>query len=591
MRKIFRMAKAELGKIFMRPSMFILATVLIIALILSFFFFTPDPKSGKTKLTYGKQVIANIQSQFDKKALEVDEELILIKTDIDKYMSEENDTFKLFKDETFAVYDAYNNFYNIVVNNYKTDKLPKAREGFKKFREVVLNYKEEVLNKKINGQYVNFFITINEFNYIDKTIKNLLQALPTESQLDEITSQSAIDRLEVIKSSFSQELQKIESIVFNDVKPIVIENKDLESLLGTYYTPNITELETGYVRAGTLKKLYDEIYSFYLENSTSSSDEDVAIINEKIAHYYDYVQMCKTLLNNNFELLRIGNKTDDEIIKYNGFSGISIYNLKLDITTSKYFYDLNNDLDEKNDTFGYEYLNVFNFNTNSGTETNAYDFTFFAMQILSSLIILFVIFFAGSAITGEQNTGTLKMTAIRPYSRNKIFSGKFLACFNVSFILLIISFVASFVVGLASYGLPTQNVLVVMNASTVFILHPMIVMLIYLASLIIDILFYIALAILISMLIKPTTINTAISASVFMLSAVLSGIITDSWIRFIPTTHLGLFKFFTNSNTAMFSYSIVPGVNFLISAGIVVVCIIMFDLIGRMLFARRSIDK
>ena len=589
MKKIFRMARAELGKIFMRPSMIILATILIVTLVLSFFFFTPT--QTKTKLTYADQPIYKIQSEFEKKADELDAELILIKTDIDKYLSEENNTYTALLHETQILCDAYDAFYRLVFDNYKAEKLSIAKKAYSDFREVVLNYKNNVLAAKVDGQYVNFFMTISEYKKIEKTITNLLETLPSNDELEDFDSQLAIDILEVVKSSFEEDLNDLENVIFNKITPIEIDDKDLKKLLDLYYTPNVVELTDGYERAGTLKKLYDEIYSFYTENLESANKDDVAIMNEKIAHYYDYVEMCKTLISNNFELLRIGTKTDEQIVTYNGFSGVSIYNLKLEITTSKYFYDLNNDEDEDNDSFGYEYLDVFNFNVNSGTATNAYDFTFFAMQILSSLIILFVIFFAGSAITGEQNSGTLKMTAIRPYSRNKIFSGKFLACFNVSLILLIVSFVASFVVGFASFGLPTQNVLVVMNASEIFILHPILVMLIYLASLIIDILFYILLSILISMLIKPTTINTAVSASVFIISTILSGCITDSWIRFIPTTHLGLFKFFTNSNTAMFSYSIVPGVNFLVSGGIVLVCIIMFDLIGRMLFTRKSIDK
>ena len=279
----------------------------------------------------------------------------------------------------------------------------------------------------------------------------------------------------------------------------------------------------------------------------------------------------------------IGNKTDDEIITYNGFSGVSIYNLKREITVSDYFY--------KNNTFGYEYLNAFNFNQNSGINTNAYDFAFYAMQILSSLIIIFVIFFASSSIVGEQNAGTLKMTATRPYTRNKIYSGKFLATFNVALILLIISLVASLVVGAATFGFTTQNVLVVMNASEVFILNPAVLMLIYVVSILIDIIFYIALAILISMLIKQTTINTALTSGIFIASTVITGTATASWIRFVPTTHLGLFKYFTTSNTSMFSFSVVPGINFITSLLIIVICIFAFDLIGRLLFTHKSIDK
>jgi len=306
-------------------------------------------------------------------------------------------------------------------------------------------------------------------------------------------------------------------------------------------------------------------------------------LNEHIARYYDYIQICKNLLNCNFELLRIGNKTDDQIVTYNGFSGVSIYNLKQSATISNYFLE--------NNTFGYEYLTAFNFGINSGTETNCFDFAFYAMQILSFLIALFVMFFACGMIAGEQNSGTLKMTAIRPYSRNKIYSGKFLACINVSLILLFVSFIASMAIGIASFGYTTQNVLVVANASTVSVISPLLLIGIYFVSILIDIIFYIALAIFISMIIKPTTISTAISSAVLIVTTILSGTTSASFIRFIPTAHTGLFKFFTTSNLGIFSYSIVPGINMITSIIVLAVSLLLLDLFGRYLFTHRSIDK
>ena len=183
------------------------------------------------------------------------------------------------------------------------------------------------------------------------------------------------------------------------------------------------------------------------------------------------------------------------------------------------------------------------------------------------------------------------MASIRPYTRNKIYSGKFLACLNVSFILLLVSFIASFVVGIASFGFTTQQVLVVMNASEVVIMPPIALMAIYFISILIDIIFYIALAILISMLIKPTTINTAVSTAVLIVSTILFGTVSKGWIRFIPSMHLGLYKFFTNSITGMFSFSVVPNFNMITSLIVVIVSIIIFDLLNRFLFTHRSIDK
>ena len=213
------------------------------------------------------------------------------------------------------------------------------------------------------------------------------------------------------------------------------------------------------------------------------------------------------------------------------------------------------------------------------------------MQILSMFITVFVIFFATSSLSGEQSSGTLKMIATRPYTRNKIFSGKFLACFNVALILLTVSLVSSLAIGFATYGFSFQKVLVVMNAETLFITNPIILLFIYLASILIDIVFYIALAIFISMIIKQATVSTGLSSAIYLVSIVLLGSIKASWIRFVPSLNLQLYKFFTISQSGMFSFSVVPNTSLLTCGIFTVAFIIVFDLFARLLFTHRSLDK
>lgn len=593
MKKIFRMANAELNKIFMRPSMFVLSTVLVVALVLSFFLFKPT--SINTKYTHELNSIAAIHLRFEGEYESIEEQLISAKKAIDEYIASESNTSNnnslahlqnLFQT---AKNQFYNQLYVAVVEMPKNNPYPSASDlaevsyEFEIFKECIEDIKTYILDN-VKNKEVNFFVTTGQLDRIYNTVKNLGETIPSENQLKDFTTQAIIDRINVMEESFDLDALNVE---VSKIKQIKINHDDLNKLLDLYYTPNMTEQTNGgittYTHTGKLKELYDNVSTYYYDNKDSAEKEDLTTMNEHIAKFYDYVQINKTLINNKFELLRIGNKTDDEIVNYNGFSGVSIYNLKLGITTSQYFLD--------NNTFGYEYLNAFNFNVNSGTQTNCYDFTFYAMQILSCLIVLFVIFFASGMISGEQNSGTLKMTAIRPYTRNKIYSGKFIACFNVALILLLVSFVASMAIGIATSGFTTQSALIVINASAVMVVNPIVLMLFYFASILIDVVFYIALSIFISMLIKPTTISTAITASIFIASTIITGTTTASWIRFIPTTHLGLYKYFTTSNPGMFSFSIVPGVNMITSIIVIVASILAFDLFGRFLFTHRSIDK
>lgn len=594
MKKIFRMANAELNKIFMKPSMFVLSTILVVALVLGFFMFKPTTQN--TKFTYELNSATAIYNKFIEDYNDFEYELVSAKKSIDGFLADENDTLTIFQNKSQATSNQlYNRLYVSVLEMENTetptaDDYAEVKEEFNIFATLIEDLKSFMLTSVKNKQ-VNFFITNAEYDQIYKEIRSISENIPSfgENNDDLITTKAIIDYTNVLVSAYDL---KALNVKINKLERIEINNEELSNLLTLYYTPNITETMIGtdveYNHTGKLEQLFNDVCNYYFENNANVGETFpektfMANLNEKIAKYYDYIQICKNLLKNNFELMRIGTKTDEQIVNYNGFSGTSIYNLKKSITTSKYFFD--------NNTFGYEYLTAFNFGVNSGNQTNAYDFAFFAMQILSALIVLFVIFFACGVISGEQNSGTLKMTAIRPYTRNKIYSGKFLACFNVALILLIVSFIASMAVGIATFGFTTQNALIVINANNVVIINPILLMLIYFGTILIDIIFYIALAIFISMLVKPTTISTAITACIFMASTIICGITSASWIKFLPTTHLGLFKYFTTSNLGLFSFSVVPGVNMMISIIIVLCSIFVLDVLGRVLLVNRNLDK
>lgn len=599
MKKIFRMAKAELSKIFMRPSMFVLTGVLIIALVFSFFFFKPT--STSTKFTYSLSNTTSIYTTFEKDYKGFENQLISAKTDIDEYLADTGNIYQTFSadfhslkqffvgtqnaDGTTTPGEFPVTIYTIAESNGKltgTD-LSKCQRVFTTLRAKV-NALSDYMVENIKNKKVNFIITESFYEETYKTLIKFQDNIPSNTDLKEYSSNMVVERYNMLSKNY--DLTTIDNKI-SKLETITIDNTKLTELLDKYFYTNFSATVSGtateYTHTGKLKEHYDNIINFYNLHTGTAQKDIITEMNELVAKYYDYIQICKALISNEFELLRIGNKTDDQIATYVGFSGVSIYNLKKQITTSKYFFD--------NNTFGYEYLTAFNFNKNSGTETNAYDFAFYAMQILSMFITVFVIFFATSSLSGEQSTGTLKMIATRPYTRNKIFSGKFLACFNVALILLTVSLVSSLAIGFATYGFSFQKVLVVMNAETLFITNPIILLFIYLASILIDIVFYIALAIFISMIIKQATVSTGLSSAIYLVSIVLLGSIKASWIRFVPSLNLQLYKFFTISQSGMFSFSVVPNTSLLTCGIFTVAFIIVFDLFARLLFTHRSLDK
>ncbi len=590
MKKIFRMANAELSKIFMRPSMFVLTAILVLALIFSFFFFSPEQVN--TKYTSSQVNTININLEFQEKYKEWENEIVSEKTYIENYLADTEGTYEKFSNDFHSLCTYFSgDFYEIIIDvtgsgndNYlSSSNYAKCETAFNTLKAKTDNLLIYMYDNISDGK-INFVITQSFYDEVYSTLKAFYENLPSSSDLKSFSTEMVKDRYNTLKSTYN--LQELD-VKINKLEKIEIDTTKLESFLNEYYYSNITEKDSGfetvYIYKNKLKTLYDDVENYYNLNVDTTQEDIVAELIERIAKFRDYVQVCKTLISNNFELLRIGNKSDDQIATYVGFSGVSRYNLTKEITTYKYYFE--------NDTFGYEYLTAFNFNKNSGTETNAYDFCFYSMQILSLFIIVFVIYFATSALCGEQSSGTLKMTATRPFTRNKIFSGKFLACFNVALILLCVSLISSLAIGFAFYGFSFQKVLIVMNADTLFITNPVVVLLIYFASILFDVIFYIALAILISMIFKNTTISTGITNAIFLVSVVMLGTSTSSWIRFVPSLNLQLYKFFTSSNTGLLSFSVVPNTSLITCGCMAVVFTLVIDIFARFLFTHRSIDK
>jgi ABC-2 type transport system permease protein len=89
-------------------------------------------------------------------------------------------------------------------------------------------------------------------------------------------------------------------------------------------------------------------------------------------------------------------------------------------------------------------------------------------------------------IAGEIKDGSIRYMAIRPVSRTELYFGKLLAIVILTSILIVFSGVVSLIVGGIIYGFNTFNILTIFNGSTAIVIHPIIMMLIFLFSLIIE---------------------------------------------------------------------------------------------------------
>ena len=585
MRKVFSLAKAEFNKIFYRPSIFILTTLLIIAIIATSLIYTPTTKS--VKLSYEANSVADIYLQFtstsqnttnklsiDKSLTDAYNEIISqydsitkdnkLKTLIDKTLSLKkyfpnsvDGTKGLIQDEVLKIStytdSEFNNNKNTTINLF---------EEFKSDLSDLMNYLA-----KIQSEILNFYFYKTDYDKMYDSINKIYNALP--NKYDQYDRNSFISLGNAISTNYNVDdaLKIVASL-----KTFTISQEDFNAIIETYYTNALEKLENVY---------FPQIVEFYNEKTNSKEDIDKAQINEYIANYYSYAQMNKSVMQNKFTLLRLSDIKDTEIEGLIGYTEVSRYKLNEEITIYDYLIE--------NQTFDYNYLSSFNFNSASSYSPNAFDYTVYSMQILIILIIVFTIFYACSSIAGDQNNGTMKMIAIRAYTRNKLFAGKYLSCLIFGVMLIIIAMIASFVVGAVSYGVSFSNCLVVFNSSTIITISPFVMLFMYFLSLVVNLLFYLSLAMFLCLILKSNDLSVFISTLFYATQIVLCGVISSAWLNYTPFGHFDLFKYFGNSKTGFLSMNILPDANFITSAIVIGSLIVLLNIISHFIFKHRDI--
>ncbi len=575
MKKIFNLANAEFNKIFYRPSIFILTALLIIILVLTNLLYSPTQKT--TKLSYSGQSVSSVYQEFKNtnntiNKYSIDNEIENNYTTIDSQFDSivKDDKLNNLQDRVYIV-----NSY--IINNLREDQISASTGGTEKFVKIFTELKEMCSNllsylATLKGETLNFYFTQSQYNKVYDEIEELYEVVPSKNDFDAYrTADDFIDLANTIRRNYtlSSARQTVSSL-----EKIEIDVDNYLELTKKYYTD--------------AKQTLNDVYNTQIENFVneegkfeSTDENDIAQLNEYIAQYYSFATMNMTVFSNKFMLLRIGEKSDTELRDLIGYTEVSKYALNEQDEIFDYLL-------EKGD-FEYNYLSSFNYNSSSGATSNAYDYTVYSMQILSILIIVFTIFYACSSIAGDQTSGTMKMIAIRPYTRNKLFIGKYVSCLMFGIMLMLICTIASFVVGSIMYGLPMSQCLVVFNASSVISIHPILLLFIYLISLVVNLLFYISLAMFICLLFKSNTLSVFLTTIIYATQVVLNGLVGSAWLKYTPFGHFDLFKYFGNSKLGMFSMNILPDSDFLISAIILGLMIVVFNSISHLIFKRRDI--
>jgi len=585
---MIKLIKGELKKIFLKPTIFVVTAMLVFALALSIFLFNPakrndiqinisgatvsqmyDASFGSTQAnnTLSKDYLINnyinsseniinfYSNQIQDSAVNKKQELL---NKIDSIKKGSYTAYRAKVNTTAADVDV--NEKNTLRENFKNDLsefntlYTNYVNGTNGFYYVLLSSEEKTnfdvflttaLTRPFNST-ITHTATINEveengldiFNTIIRYINKMEVFTPTEESLTE-----AQNYLNKSKNALDE-----------------IEN-DIETLKNTNPYENSLEVKNKF--KNLVVKYYSASFNAYNLTQLVINDSALQNINDNT-------------IQNSFQFANQTYKTKYSI---NEQKNIRIYYLE----TNKY---------------SSEYANPLSLTKASNAEANAYDFMYFALEICSFIIILYVVFLGATMITGEYAQSTMKLLAIRPYSRRKILASKLISSIIVGIIFLIITFLVTFLIGGILYDLTSLPMLLIFNSTFVTSAHPIVLILILFMSKIIEISFFTIFALFISTISKSNAGSVIISVLIYFASFILAAFSsTIPILNLLPFVNTNLFIYFGSSSLgtaanpllSIFNRTIGNNLNFWISFIIILIFSIIIYVVTSITFRKKDI--
>ena len=262
-----------------------------------------------------------------------------------------------------------------------------------------------------------------------------------------------------------------------------------------------TKLNTLYSR---LNLIMDEINSnFAIAQSDASKNIQLSNTMNELAQRY--VDTCTTFTDLvNYELITnaLSVLSTTEQMKAMYLAEYSSYNYKSLLVKTEFLFEENK--------FETSFANPLTIGVTSNDDINAYDYAYFVLRLFSFIIIAFAIMSACHTIAGEIKDGSMRYLAIRPVSRTKILFGKFVSILILSAILTIFSAIIAILVGGAVYGFTSLNILTIFNGNVAITIHPIIMIIIYVISLLLELTVYTSIALLLSCLLKSDLLSVTL---------------------------------------------------------------------------------
>ena len=585
MNSFWKITRGELDKIFVRPSIFVMVGFFIIAIVVSTFMFNPSPRADLANLTNIEgNAVTDVYNQFNSNQhKQVYDNNLLNTTEMLDFYSGITNENAISKSELLEVMANVNDRFE----SYKRKYALSTQSTI----ESVVTAKNELKNSvvllnsqysKCNNRFLQFFITNSNNEKILTDLNNLILCLSTQG--DERNKEHHRNIIENIDNN--EYLVRIKKCI-NKLVEVTVPQEILKNLKKDYLTAGITRRN----------EIFDSITEYYNKSVLSSeynlSDKNVDQIKTLCDNYKLLTIQIVNIINNEILLNIVKDKTTANLSNYTYVTlyDFNKYQTNEALARDKYYF--------ANNSYSYQYANVFQSNVNSNEKTNAYDFMYFALEFLSFIIVIFCVVVGAGMISGESVGGTMKMLAIRPYRRDKIITGKLMGTFLLGAIFLIIGGITTLIIGARLYGLNSSPVLMIFDATTVSTISPFPLFLIFISLLLVRIIMYTILAVFISTAFKSNVAAVIISVMLYVFIALFGNLFGSSAVYgYLPFANVDLFRFFggefvTTNGSILgldFSCPLQPDSNFYLSLGIVVTFIVILLVATYIIFKRRDIE-
>lgn len=578
---MFRVISAELKKMVSKLGIYILAILLAIILVLGAFIYNPTIYSNSYITLTGNTVM-------EKYTYFIGEGSGGIKLQTDTSVTDASNQILAYnvngKSQEENIDDLYDNFM-MYYNNYREAAYNDTPAN------VIATYRANLVSALDN---LNAAITTG----VNNSSAGAYTILTTRTNYDRYTS-----TYESIKNLFStntsniadicQEYENNYKIDFTSSIDAFIYPALSEELIKTY---TVNEEGTKlYTELSRLDEINNSILSIYNDvRDGTKDDQSVSVMQELEDLANLYVNTANTFVNLvNYELLSnaFSFVSTNEQMNLLYLDNDTQYNADTLLIRYNFLFDNNK---TEND-----YAHPLTIGVTSNDEINAYDYAYFILRLFSFIIIVYAIMSACHAIAGEIKEGSMRYFAIRPVNRLTLYFGKFLAIVLMSLIMIIFSAIIAVCVGGAVYGFSSASILTIFNGTTAIVIHPIVMLIIYLVSLLLELIVYTSIAMLLSCLFKSDLLAVTIMLVLYLLNTLLPVFVTgaNSWLTYYPFSHISLYSLFGSSIYAisnnflnmLLGAKVYAGTNIGLTITVIVLFIAIINLLATVVFKKKEL--